>query len=108
MSFTAASSGLLDREVVGGDRGFARALVQAEQRLGLAAGCAGAACFDPAAIFVARRVLQVGEAVEAEGLAEPHDRRARGVRAARQLLGRLERHLVEMVDDVLRHVLLGP
>jgi hypothetical protein len=50
--------------------------------------------------------LQLGEALEAERLREPHDGRRRGVRATGELLGGLERHLVQVVDDVLRDVLL--
>ena len=50
--------------------------------------------------------LQLGEALEAERLREAHDGRARGVRAARELLRGLERGLVEVIDDVLRDVLL--
>ena len=59
-----------------------------------------------AAVFLARGRLQLGEALEAERLREAHDRRARGVRAPRELLGGLEGGLVEVVDDVLRDVLL--
>ncbi len=60
-----------------------------------------------APVFLAGRSLQLGEALEAERLGEAHDRRARGVGAAGQLLGGLEGGLVEVVDDVLRDVLLG-
>src|SRR5919206_255932 len=65
-----------------------------------------AACGDAAAELLARRRLQLGEALEAERLREAHDGRARRVRAPGELLGGLERDLVEVVDDVLRDVLL--
>src|SRR3982750_3224787 len=59
-----------------------------------------------AAELLARGCLQLGEALEAERLREAHDGRARRVRAAGELLGGLEGDLVEVVDDVLRDVLL--
>src|SRR5205085_9906068 len=59
-----------------------------------------------APILLARGALQLGEALEPERLREAHDGRARGVGAAGQLLGGLEGRLVEVVDDVLRDVLL--
>ncbi len=99
-----AAGGLLDGEVVGGDRGLAGALVETEQRVRLSPG---ATSLDPTAVLVACRVLKVGKAVESERLTEPDDRRARRVGAARELLGGLEGDLVEVVDDVLRNVLLG-
>ena len=58
------------------------------------------------AVLLARGGLQLGEALEAERLREPHDGRGRGVGAPRELLRGVEGHLVEMVDDVLRDVLL--
>jgi hypothetical protein len=61
---------------------------------------------DATAVLLARLALELGEALEAERLGEAHDGRARGVGAARQLLRRLKGGLVEVVDDVLRHVLL--
>ena len=60
----------------------------------------------PVAVLLARGLLQLREALEAERLREAHDRRGRRVRAARELLGRVEGDLVEVVDDVLRDVLL--
>ena len=60
-----------------------------------------------ALVLVARGLLQLREAVEAERLREAHDGRAGGVRAPGQLLGRLEGGLLEVVDDVAGHVLLG-
>src|SRR3954454_2644117 len=99
---------LLDVDVIGGQRGLELALVEREQRLG-----GGRA--DPAPptrrvhapVLVARGALQLGEALEAERLREAHDGGARGVRAPRELLRGLEGRLVEVVDDVLRDVLLG-
>ena len=58
------------------------------------------------AVLLARRLLELREALEAERLAEAHDGRGGGVRAAGELLGGVEGDLVEMVDDVLRDVLL--
>ena len=97
--------GLLDVHVVRGDRRLERVLVEREERRGRAAA-ADLAGGDAAPVLLDRRVLELGEALEAERLREAHDRRARGVRAARELLGRLEGDLVEVVDDVLRDVLL--
>ena len=59
-----------------------------------------------AAILLARRRLEFREALEAERLREPHDGRARGVRAAREFLRGVEGDLVEVIDDVLGDVLL--
>jgi hypothetical protein len=58
------------------------------------------------AVLLARGTLQLGEAFEAERLAEAHDGRTRRVGPARQLLGGLEGDFVEVIDDVLGHVLL--
>ena len=92
--------------MVGGERGLELALVEREQRLGRAARRRLAAATRRR--YSSRAdALQLGEALEAERLREAHDGRARGVRAARELLGRLEGDLVEVVDDVLRDVLLG-
>ena len=60
-----------------------------------------------AAVLLARGLLELGEALEAERLREAHDGARRGRGAARELLGGLEGGLVEVVDDVLRDVLLG-
>ena len=51
-------------------------------------------------------VLELRVALEPERLREAHDGRARRVGPARELLGGLEGHLVEVVDDVLGDVLL--
>jgi hypothetical protein len=59
-----------------------------------------------APVLVAGGGLKLGEALEAERLREAHDGRAGGVRAARELLGGVERRLLEVVDDVLADVLL--
>ena len=59
-----------------------------------------------AAVLVARGLLELGKAFEAERLGEADDGARGGVRAAGELLGGLERGLVEMVDDVLRDILL--
>ena len=59
-----------------------------------------------AAVLLARGGLQLGEALEAERLGEAHDGRGGGGRAPGELLGRVEGDLVEMVDHVLRDVLL--
>ena len=59
-----------------------------------------------AAVLVARGLLELGEAFEPERLGEADDGARGGVRAARELLSGLERGLVEVVDDVLRDVLL--
>src|SRR4051812_19850423 len=100
---------LLHVLVVGGDGRLELVLVQREQRLGRGpgAGRADGPGGHLAAVLLARGVLQLGEALEAQRLREADDRRARGVGAPRQLLGRLEGDLVEVVDDVLRHILLG-
>ena len=58
------------------------------------------------AVLLARRLLQLGEALEPERLAEAHDGRGRGARAPRELLRGVERDFVEMIDHVLRDVLL--
>jgi hypothetical protein len=58
------------------------------------------------AVFLDRRLLKLGIAVEAERLREADDRRGRGVGAAGELLGGLERRLVEVIDDVAGDVLL--
>src|SRR5919112_6166544 len=100
---------LLDVDVVGGDGGLELALVEREQRRGGGRRVAvrrrqpGG---DAAAVLLPRGALQLGEALEAERLREPHHRRARRVRAPGELLGGLEGDLVEVVDDVLRDVLL--
>src|SRR4051812_9396618 len=104
-----APRGLLDVDVVGGDGGLEVALVEREQRR---RGAVAVSVLllqsgrDAAAELLARRRLQLGEALEAERLGEAHDGRARRARPAGELLGRLEGDLVEVVDDVLRHVLL--
>jgi hypothetical protein len=71
------------------------------QRLG-----GGAALADPAAVLVAGGLLELGEPLEAERLREAHDRARGRVGPAGQLLGGLEGGFVEVVDDVLRDVLL--
>ena len=71
-----------------------------------AAGASAVARRRPAAVLVARRLLQLREALEAQRLREAHDRARGGVGAPGQLLGGLEGRLVEMVDDVLGDVLL--
>src|SRR5262249_48255505 len=99
---------LLGVDVVSSERRLELVLVKREQRRDVAArmpvgsGAAG----DAAAVLLARGALQLGEALKAECLAEPHDGRARRVGAPRQLLGGLEGDLIEVVDDVLRDVLL--
>src|ERR1700729_3894281 len=50
--------------------------------------------------------LQLGKALEAERLGEAHHGRAGSVGPAGKLLRGLKGRLVEMVHDVLRHVLL--
>ncbi len=102
------AGGLLHVQVIGRQRRLELVLVEREQRRGCACAPAilGAALGVDPAVFLARGRLQLGEALEAERLREAHDCGAGGVGAARQLLGRLEGGLVEMVDDVLRHVLL--
>src|SRR3954471_3723110 len=104
-----APRGLLHVDVVGRDGGLEVALVEREQRRRAAVAVAALVVEpgrDAAAELLARRGLQLGEALEAERLGEPHDGRARRARAAGELLGRLEGDLVEVVDDVLRDVLL--
>src|SRR4029077_6178192 len=59
------------------------------------------------AVLVARRLLQLREALEAQCLREPDDGAGRGAGPAREFLSGLKSGLVEVVDDVLRHVLLG-
>ena len=97
--------GVLDVDVVGGERRLELGVVQREQRCGGGNSVVGAVA--AAAVLVARGLLQLGEALEAERLREAHDGARGGVGAAGQLLGGLERRLVEVVDDVLGDVLLG-
>ena len=59
-----------------------------------------------ATVLVAGGLLELGEALEPERLREAHDGARGGAGAPGQLLGGLEGGLVEMIDDVLRHVLL--
>ena len=87
-------------------RGLERVLVEREQRRRRSRPAAVGVAV-PVAVLLARGLLELREALEAERLREAHDGRARGVRAARELLGGLEGDLVEVVDDVLRDVLLG-
>jgi hypothetical protein len=94
---------LLDVHVVGGQCGLVVVLVDAEERPGLV----GARARRGAAVFLARGLLELGEALEPERLREAHDGGRRGVGSARQRLGGLEGRLVEVVDDVLGDVLLG-
>ena len=96
---------LLHVDVVGGHGLLERRLVEREQRRGLEAVGLGRGAV-VVAVLLARRLLQLGEALEAERLREPHDRRGRRAGAARELLGGVEGDLVEMVDDVLGDVLL--
>src|SRR5207248_11318869 len=86
-------------------RGLELRLVDREERLrrrGLAHGpnLAGAA------VLVAGGRLELREALEAERLGEADDRGARRVGPPRELLRGVEGGLVEVVDDVLPHVLL--
>ena len=53
-----------------------------------------------------RRLLELGVSLEPQGLGEADDRRRGRVRAAGELLGGLERGLVEMIDDVAGDLLL--
>src|SRR3954452_870155 len=104
-----AACGLLHVDVVGGDRGLELALVEREQRRRVRRAVSVPRLLagrHAAAELLARGGLKLGEALEAERLREAHDGGARGVRAPRELLGRLEGDLVEVVDDVLRDVLL--
>jgi hypothetical protein len=59
-------------------------------------------------VLVPRGFLELGKALEAKRLREPDDGRARRVRSAGELLGRLEGGLLEVVDDIPGDVLLGP
>jgi hypothetical protein len=59
-----------------------------------------------APVFVAGGLLELGETLKAERLGEAHDGARRRAGAARKFLRGLKRRLVEVVDDVLRHVLL--
>jgi hypothetical protein len=93
------ASRLLDVRVVGSDRSFEVAALDREQRRLDDASVS-------APVLFPRGALQLGEAFEAERLRETHDGRARGVRTPRELLGGLKGGLVEVVDDVLRDVLL--
>src|SRR5207247_5434851 len=77
-----------------------------EREHGLGGARDAAARGDAAPVLLARGSLQLGEALEAEGLREADDGGARRVRAPGELLGGLEGDLVEVVDDVLRDVLL--
>ena len=97
--------GLLHVRVVGRERGLELGLVDREERrVGQVDGALLAVARAP--VLVARGRLKLGEALEAERLREPDDRRAGGVRPPRQLLRGVEGGLVEMVDDVLPDVLL--
>ena len=59
-----------------------------------------------ALVFVASGFLKLGKPFETEGLGEPDDGGARGVRPARKLLGRLEGSLLQVIDDVACDILL--
>src|SRR4051794_709445 len=59
-----------------------------------------------AAVLVTRGLLEFGKAFEAKCLAESHHRARGRARPPREFLGCLERRLVEVIDDVLRHILL--
>ena len=82
-------------------------MVEREQRRRRGDGGADCGAGRTPAVLVARRLLQLREALEAQGLREPDDGAGRGAGAARELLRGLKSGLVEVVDDVLRHVLLG-
>ena len=77
-----------------------------ERRLRLARRAVRRGGVRAALVLVARGILKLGKAFEAKRLREAHDGRARRVGSPRQLLGGLERGLLEMVDDVARDVLL--
>ena len=102
--------GLLDVDVVGGDRGLELALVQREQRrrAGRRRAVAG---LRPAATrrrYSSRAGLwSSGKPSKPSACEKRTTVERRGVRAARELLGGLEGDLVQVVDDVLRDVLLG-
>ena len=95
--------GLLDVDLVGSDDRLGRRRVETEER------AVGARLLFAArrAVLLAGCGLKFGEAFEAERLAEAHDGRRRSLDLRRELLGRLEGRLLEVVDDVERDVALG-
>jgi hypothetical protein len=96
------ADGALDVGVVGRQRRLELGVVEVEQ--GTAGRAAGGG--DGRAVLLDRRLLELGVAVEAEGLREADDRRRGRVGAAGELLRCLEGRLLEVVDDVSRSVLL--
>jgi hypothetical protein len=78
--------GVLHVDVVGGDGRLDVALVQREERRRPGAVTPAPALGHAPAVLVAGRALQLGEALEPERLREAHDRGARRVGAAGQLL----------------------
>ena len=95
---------VLDVDVVGGQRRLELGVVEREQRRRRGERLGGAG--RTAAVLVASGLLELGEALESERLREAHDGARGRAGAARELLRGLERRLVEMIDDVLRDVLL--
>src|SRR5262249_30230619 len=98
--------GLLDVEVIRGERGLELVLIEREQWRGAPGGARWHGLALHAAGFLPRRRLQLRKPLEAERLGEAHHRGARSVGSAGELLGGLEGGLVEVVDDVLGDVLL--
>jgi len=98
-----AAGRLLEIRVVGAQRSLELGVIEVEQRPVLRAAVA---LLGGVAVLLDRRLLKLGIAVEAQRLGEAHDGRRRGAGAPRQLLRGQEGRLVEMVDDVARHVLL--
>ena len=98
--------GVLDVDVVGGERRLELGVVEREQRRRGGRGVRRRRPAGAAAVLVAGGLLELGEALEAERLREAHDGARGGVGPAGQLLGGLEGGLVEVVDDVLGDVLL--
>ena len=101
-----APRALVEVDQVGGERRLELAVAERQQgRLGPVPGRAGGRMRAPL-VLVACGFLKLREPVEAERLREPDDCRAGRVRAPGKLFGRLERRLLEVVDDVAGHVLL--
>ena len=97
------AGGLFEVRVVGAERCFEFGVVEGEEHA--AAGWSLAT--DRGAVFLDRRVLEFGVALETERLREPDHRRGRSPGPAGQFLRGQEGRFVEMVDDVAGDILLG-
>src|SRR5438270_581108 len=96
--------GVLDVDVVRGEGRLELRVVEREQRRrgGEIVGGAGRT----PAVFIPSGLLKLWEPFEPERLRETNNGARGGVRPPGELLSSLERGLVQMVNDVLGHVLL--